>query len=456
MNRRRLLKASAGFAVLGLALPRALAAGGAERVRALAGALNAQEFGVSANAAGDQTAALSALLARAGAEDLPVFLAPGHYVLSGLALPKRARLFGVAGATRLIHGGSGSFIAGRDLEWLHLEGLTLDGVHVRPGGGARALLQLDGVRTLTIDRCALVNSGSGGIALERAAGRIERSSIEGVADYGLFSLNGRGLDISGNRIADCGNGGILVHRTAPGADGTAIFDNRIARIRAERGGTGQYGNGINAFRAANVRILGNEVSDCAFSAIRGNGAGNILIRGNACLRSGETALYSEFAFDGAVIADNIVDGAAQGISMANFDKGGRLSACTGNIVRNLSETGPYPSPLAGFGVGISVEADAAISGNVVEGAPLYGMRVGWGPFLRNVTVTGNVIRKAGTGIAVSVVEGSGAAVISGNVLENTPRGAIVGHRWAEAATGDLAETGSAGIAHLTVTGNRAS
>ena len=39
------------------------------------------------------------------------------------------------------------------------------------------------------------------------------------------------------------------------------------------------------------------------------------------------------------------------------------------------------------------------------------MQIGWGAYLRNVVATGNVIRKAGTGIAVTVVEGAGSAVI---------------------------------------------
>ena len=36
-----------------------------------------------------------------------------------------------------------------------------------------------------------------------------------------------------------------------------------------------------------------------------------------CSRSGETAIYAEFAFQGAVIGSNIVDGAANGISVVN-------------------------------------------------------------------------------------------------------------------------------------------
>jgi len=36
-----------------------------------------------------------------------------------------------------------------------------------------------------------------------------------------------------------------------------------------------------------------------------------------------------------VIADNVIDGAETGISVTNFDQGGRLATVHGNIVRNL-------------------------------------------------------------------------------------------------------------------------
>ena len=35
-------------------------------------------------------------------------------------------------------------------------------------------------------------------------------------------------------------------RSAPGDDGTIVTDNRIENIKAGPGGSGQYGNGINA------------------------------------------------------------------------------------------------------------------------------------------------------------------------------------------------------------------
>ena len=52
---------------------------------------------------------------------------------------------------------------------------------------------------------------------------------------------------------------------------------------------------------------------------------NIQIVGNTVHNAGETALYSEFGFEGAVIASNIVDGAQTGVSVTNFNEGGRLA-----------------------------------------------------------------------------------------------------------------------------------
>jgi putative cofactor-binding repeat protein len=38
-----------------------------------------------------------------------------------------------------------------------------------------------------------------------------------------------------------------------------------------------------------------------------------------------------------VIASNLIDGGTVGISVANFNEGGRLAAVTGNIIRNLTD-----------------------------------------------------------------------------------------------------------------------
>src|SRR5208337_4576313 len=129
--------------------------------------------------------------------------------------------------------------------------------------------------------------------------------------------------------------GIAIWRSIAGDDGTLVIDNRVEGINNKSGGSGEYGNGISVFRADNVIVRGNRIRNAAYSAVRGNKASNLQIVGNTCTGLGEVALYAEFGFQGAVIANNIVDGAAVGVSVTNFDKGGRLAVVQGNLIRNL-------------------------------------------------------------------------------------------------------------------------
>ena len=124
-----------------------------------------------------------------------------------------------------------------------------------------------------------------------------------------------------------------------------IVDNRIEGVMNKAGGSGQWGNAINVFRADNVIVRGNRIRNAAFTAVRGNAASNLQIVGNTCSGLGEVALYAEFGFEGAVIANNIVDGAALGVSVTNFDKGGRLAVVQGNLIRNLTQPSAAPAPI---------------------------------------------------------------------------------------------------------------
>lgn len=420
------------------------------------GSIDATELGVRPGADDDQSKAFIRMLEAAAQREIPVFLPAGDYRLSNINLPRHVRLHGVPGATRLIYSGDGHLLAGDEIELVELTGLDIDGANRWISDYAQALVDVRHARQVNISNCAITGSGKNAIAMEHSGGRITGNSISGAADTAIYSVESKALTISDNRISDCANGGILVHRWQAGDDGTIIANNRVERIWANAGGTGQHGNGINVFRANNVLITANIVADCAFSAIRANSASNVQITSNNCVRSGETAIYAEFTFEGAVINANIVDGAAHGISIVNFNEGGRLAVCSGNLVRNLSDKGPYPADPPGFGIGISVEADTSVTGNVVEGAPLYGINIGWGEFMRNVVCTGNVVRKAGEGLAVSVVEGTGSAVIADNIFENTISGAIFGHRWEKRVTGDLVRTGSGEYPRLKVERNLAS
>ena len=458
MNRRRLIASALGLAAGSVAIRPAAAQPLADLTvtAAIRGSINASEFGVWPDALDDQSRAFRRMLDEASARNAPVFLPPGDYVVSNIRLPKNVRLAGIPGASRIVYGGDGYLFAAEDAGAVELSGLSFDGANRPLGPQAQALVELRRVAAFAMDRCAVLGSGGSGIALERVSGRIERSTVAGAAAYALYCVEAGRMQIAHNSVHDCAEGGILVHRWQQAGDGSLVTGNRIERIGARSGGTGQYGNGINLFRAGNVIVANNHVSDCAFSAIRANSADNVQILGNQCLRSGETAIYSEFSFEGAVISSNLIDGAANGISIANLDQGGRLAVCSGNVVRNLVDRAPYepyaPDVAAAFGTGIAVEADAAVTGNVVEGAPRHGFLIGWGPFLRNVAATGNVVRAAREGFAVSVVEGAGSVVIADNIIDGAER-AIVGYRWSDPATGDLATGDGGGFRHLRIERN---
>ncbi len=88
-------------------------------------------------------------------------------------------------------------------------------------------------------------------------------------------------------------------------------------------------------------------------------------------------------------------------------------------------------------MGIFVEADTAVSGNVVENVPGTGIVAGWGPYLRNVLVANNIVQQIEIGIAVSVAPGAGFAKISGNLISGAKRAALAGTAWRDIISSDL-------------------
>jgi uncharacterized secreted repeat protein (TIGR03808 family) len=95
-----------------------------------------------------------------------------------------------------------------------------------------------------------------------------------------------------------------------------------------------------------------------------------------------------------------------------------------------------------------------VTGNVIEDAPTAGIALGWGRHLRDVSVTGNVVRNAGVGISVSVSPGAGAAVIADNLIADAKNGAIVAMDLKRAVSGDLTREGAGRYAQLAISGNR--
>jgi uncharacterized secreted repeat protein (TIGR03808 family) len=414
--------------------------------------IDAVSLGVRPNDDADQSALLQRAVDRAAAAGAVLRLPPGFYRAGGLRLPSYAAVAGVAGATRIALAGASPLLSSTGSDRISLSGLVLDGAN-SPLPDGSGLVHLKQGRDIRIRDCEVVNAGGNGIMLEAIAGDVTANAIIGAAGYAIFSNDAVGLRIDGNTVRGAGNNGIAIWRSTPGDDGTLAVNNRVEDTKNLSGGSGQWGNAISVFRADNVIVRGNSIRNAAYSAVRGNTAGNIQIAGNNCSGVGEVAIYAEFGFHGAVIANNVVDDAAVGVSVTNFkDHGGRLAVVQGNLIRNLRRGRPDRSDVEA--VGISVEADTAVSGNVIEQVEGTGIAAGWGPSLRDVTITGNLVRGVDIGITVSVAPEAGTALIADNLIADAKSGAIIGKEWDKTVTGDLSKDGTGRYAQLSIDGNR--
>lgn len=416
LDRRNVLTAG-----LAAGLAAGAAGAGARPTEARAGGVSAGDFGLVSGSAADQAAVLQAALDAATGRGAPLELPAGRYRIGALELRPGARLIGAVGATTLEFAGGGAFITADHADGVMLDGLVLDGAY-------QAFDRVDGLVAITNSRgvclrhLTLTRSPANGVSLTACAGSIADCTISNVMQAAIRSLDAARLEIVHNDIADCGNNGIQVWRSEVGEDASIVAGNRIARIRADSGGSGENGNGINIFRSGSVLVSGNRVSDCAFSAVRGNAASDMQIIANSCARLGEVAIYAEFGFEGALIANNLVDTAATGITVTNFNDGGRLAVVQGNLVRNLFRREHEPVDKRGHG--ITVEADTALTGNVIERAPTAGIVIGWGPYMREVVATSNLVRASRVGILVSADKAAGACLLANNMISGAEDGAI--------------------------------
>jgi uncharacterized secreted repeat protein (TIGR03808 family) len=160
---------------------------------------------------------------------------------------------------------------------------------------------------MRIADCEIVASGGHGIRLEATEGTVTDATVTGVRCGHFLD---RCPTLAGNTVRGAGNDGIF-WRSDPGDDGTLMIDNPIEDTAARAGGAGQNGNAINVFHAGNVIVRGNPIKGAAFSAVR-------QILGDTCVGVGEVALHAEFGFEDALIANNIVDGAAVGAAVTQL------------------------------------------------------------------------------------------------------------------------------------------
>lgn len=413
-NRRHVLAGLAGLATI---LPAS--------VRAQT-VLDATTVGIVGTSEADQSTPMRLALEQAAATGQTLRLPAGNIRVMGLDLPGNLIVEGVPGKTEIDVMADGLGLTVADQGSLVLRDIGFS--------GGTAALTVEHSDDITLERCRFRNAGIG-VAITDSGVTIRDCNFTELGDAAIHSMDSRGLLVMGNRIDYCGNAGIRIWRSESGSDGSIVTDNRIANIDWRGGGNGQNGNGINLFKADEVILADNHIADCAFSAVRLNGTNNSQVSGNICLRSGEVAIFSEFEFSGSIIAGNIVDGAATGISITNLDVGGHLAVCSNNIVRNiapLSAVNPDTIP-----IGIFAEADTAITGNAVHNVPGIAIMAGYGTFLRNVLISGNVVSESRVGIGVSIVDGAGPVQIDANMVAAGEHD-IVGLAWQEIIETDLA------------------
>lgn len=424
IDRRAILSTSLGGITLAAATTRAEAAPPP--------ALPGTAAGVLPDTGADVTAALQAAIDSAAERKAALLLAPGRYLTGRLTLRAGSHIVTANDTATLALAKPGTLLSAEKARGIRIGGIAIDGGTL--GTAEDALIALIGCTDVALDELSLIHTGGRAIMLDGCSGRVTRSRIAH-CDTGIHSIDGTGIAILDNVVEDCANNAIQVWRRAAGDDASIVSRNRIARVAAKAGGSGQNGNGVNVFRASGVLIEANRIADCAYSAVRGNAASNLQIVANSCARISEVALYAEFGFEGALIASNVVDGAASGISVTNFNEGGRLSVVQGNLIRNLVRREHEPQDKRGEG--ISIEADANVTGNTIENAATAGIVIGWGSYMRDCVVTGNLVRGSPLGILVSADDRAGACLVSGNMISGAKDGAIRAHDHGRAFGADL-------------------
>jgi len=414
----------------GLALP-----GPARAVQAtaVAGRLDGLRAGIIPDSDQDQTEIVREALHQAERQGSALVLPPGTVRVRNLGHDGAIRMVGQTGS-RLACAPGADHLLLADRGTLHLENIVFDGTGATGTGQMEGLITVRECPDVRISKCAVSDAPGNALFLDGCSGILESNVVSKAGLAGIFTHGGLGLRITGNYVHDCGNNGILVWQPEKRSDGAVVSQNIIERIRADNGGDGPNGNGVNVYRAANVKVVDNTIRQCAYSAIRNNSGDSIIISRNDCEDIGEVAIFVEFEFHEAVVSDNLIRDASAGISITNADYGGRVATVTGNLIRNVSPRISSPDVL---GYGISVEEQTAVTGNVVEGASFCGLWIGWGKYLKTITATGNILRNCGTGIAISWDRQAGSAVITGNLIEKPREAAIRGFDHAQPVTRDL-------------------
>ncbi|WP_373504456.1 TIGR03808 family TAT-translocated repetitive protein [Aestuariivirga sp.] len=378
---------------------------------------------------------LDAAIEKAIQGDGMLVLPAGDIVTDTVMIDGGVTITGIAGRTRLVSRSGKAILRIATGEPVTISGVSFGGQE----SASEAMVLAENSSQLTVTGCRFADTSDTALQLEGSGGRISGNRFIKIGRSAIFSRDAKGLVISENTITDIGNNAIQVWTSTPAEDGTIVSNNRIARVAYTDGGTGQNGNGVIVFRAGNVIVEGNRISDCAFTAVRNNSGANCHIVNNNISRMGEVAIYCEFAFDGAVVSGNIIEDTGLGISITNLDYNGRLATVANNVVRRCKGPGSLKET---SGTGIHCEGDATVVGNVVEETRDSGISLGWGPHSRTLTATGNIVRDARIGIRFSMTKGADVVLIANNRISGARDMAIAGYDHSDPVTGDLSLPGA--------------
>lgn len=274
---------------------------------------------------------------------------------------------------------------------------------------------------------------AGGDSVRLTGLSLSRSGPRMKADAGLLAINDSRVHISNCAFSETGGPALAL-----AASSGEIVHCRFSEL------------GADAVRLAScdaVTIAGNRFEVISGAALAASACQRLVISHNRGTR------FSATAFDlvdsiASLVSANHIDEATGGIAIGGGDKGGRLSVIADNLIRGIT------APGAGGGAGISVEMDAQVSGNLIEGA-LFGILIGRGKQQRDVNCTGNTIRNANIGIAVSGDFDAGYVAISGNFISGSKDGAIRAMDGSKPIGPDLSRKSAESYRSLSIFGNAA-
>jgi uncharacterized secreted repeat protein (TIGR03808 family) len=407
---------------------------------------------------------LQTLFDLARTQGLPLFLLPGTYttgaltILSSNGSGKPLVVEASPGTATIQFAGAGTPLRLESVSNIRFRGLRFDGqnqalpdyAYLRP-----AFIALKATNAVAFEDCEIVNSSGIGVYVTGGNARLERCYVA-THSTGVFSEDALSY-IHKCNITMISNNGVVIWRNAIGGDSSEVIGNTINGVETAAGGTGQNGNGVLVFRAIGVTIRDNRIFSCKFSAVRCNGGGAHVIDANYVWNIREVAIYVEapgagIDISGVVISNNHLDTVGTGVSVANAglynDGVARSVVIEGNRISN-ARVHQFPDPgyfpTSGGGNGVTAETDCAISGNIIDGIDGVGIQIGTNDAVRDVTVTGNLIRscKWGVGVSNNAITGAkGEVIVVGNIVRGASNGAIVPVAY-DGSTGASSRVGTA-------------